>query len=60
MFCIHCGEETHVPDHKTGLIHKTDKYACYDGKRRLETVAETDSDRDILESLDLPEYSGAI
>lgn len=38
--CVNCETETHVPDDKTGLIHTTGKYACFLGKRRLETVAE--------------------
>lgn len=39
--CVNCGGEIHTPDEKTGLIHKSGKYACYDDKgRRLETVAK--------------------
>lgn len=42
--CINCGAEVHDPDDRVGLIHKkSNKYACYDGKRRLETVAEVTS-----------------
>lgn len=42
--CVNCGDETHVPDDKTGLIHRSGLYACQgeneSGKRiRLETVA---------------------
>lgn len=42
--CVNCGEATHVPDELTGLIHTTGKYACYLGKKRLETVAEVAED----------------
>lgn len=40
--CKNCGEETHVPDDRTGLIHTNGKYACFYGKKRLDTVAETE------------------
>jgi hypothetical protein len=40
MNCKHCKGEIHTPDEKTGLIHKDGRYACYDGKVRLDTVAE--------------------
>lgn len=43
--CNNCGEDKHIPDWRTGLIHKNGKYACHgknkDGKIiRLETIAE--------------------
>lgn len=40
--CKNCGHEVHEPDELTGLIHTSGKYACYLGKKRLETVAERD------------------
>jgi hypothetical protein len=58
MICKNCGEEMHTPDHLTGEIHKTGKYACYGNGRRLETVAEgVEIETDMS---DFPEYSGAI
>ena len=39
--CSNCGHKVHVPDDRTGLIHSgTNKYACQEKGKRLETVAE--------------------
>lgn len=44
--CKNCGEETHVPDGLTGLIHLNGLYACYPKakvtEKRYSMVAETE------------------
>lgn len=42
--CINCGEETIVPDDRTGLIHAHGRYGCFtlvgDKEKWMGTVAE--------------------
>lgn len=45
--CVNCGEECHIPDEKTGLVHsETMKYGCgtseTNPKKWAGTVASTD------------------
>jgi len=35
-----CEDNVHTPDHRTGLIHTNNKYACRTKNRGQHTVAE--------------------
>jgi len=38
--CKNCGDPTHTPDFRTGLIHTNNRYVCRKQKDGRVTVAE--------------------
>lgn len=58
--CINCQEDVHTLDEKTGVIHKSGKYACFPNVKqhdpRWGLVAESMT---LDPEEDVPEYSGA-